>query len=180
MSAKSIVKRLVTLSLVGCITITSIGCTGTIRKKFVRRKKDKKPDEPILEPYDYSKEFTNKQLYANHFAFWKAAENELIAAIKKDSGRRRRETYLTHTLTELRKLNALLVEEKQKEFELYVKDMEEIADKIAKPHYVISRRNYLLKQIGEHYRAVDREFSYRAMERYVQPDIVGEGADEEQ
>jgi len=161
--------KILSILLVGMILLTSSGCSGTWRKKFVRKKKDEDIKAPVLQPYDYEKEFTNKQSYANHFAFWKNAESELITAIKTSSSMKRVDMYASYSQKEINEIYALLIEEKQKELKPFLDQLDEITRKIKIPNYIKSHRNAILKDLGRHYRAVGK-FAYFFMQNYVRPD----------
>ena len=48
--------RIISTALAVTLLFTA-GCSGAWRKKFVRNKKDEVKQGPVLQPYDYAKEF---------------------------------------------------------------------------------------------------------------------------
>lgn len=164
------IKKLMSVTLLLIFAISCVGCSGVLRKKFVRKKKDEVKHGPVLQPYDYAKEFTNRQSYANHFAFWKNSESEVIASLKSKKSQKRIVTYATYSFSEIKKLHELLIEEKQKELMPYVKEMEGFLSNIKTPNYVNSQRRMLIKNLKKHYYSVERQFKYFTMQRYVKPD----------
>ena len=160
-------KKIMAVVLVVIFMLSSSGCSGAWRQKFVRKKKVEVKEEPIIHPEDYSKEFTNKQLYANHFAFWKAAESEFINSLKGRRSAGRIKSYAGYAIDELKRMHELLVEEKQKELLTLIEELEAIAARIASPTYINSNRNFLVSISSKHYRAVNRGFSYYGMKNYI-------------
>jgi len=160
----------IVLALVVITALDTSGCSGVWRRKFVRAKKGEEKESPVLVPYDYKKEFTNKQLYANHFAFWSNAESELVYCFKAKRSQKRIDTYSSYAIVEIRKLRDLLVDEKKNEMEPYVKSLEDIIARARQPNYVSSNSNKLASELNKHYSAVDRLFSYFSMQNYVLPD----------
>jgi len=162
--------RLIGTVLVFALVFGLTGCSGTWRKKFVRRKKDEDKQGPVLQPKDYRKEFTNHQLYANHYAFWKNAELELISSIKSSKSQKRIKVQSSYSLIEIEKLHELLIEEKQKELAPLIEQLREIVTDISKPHYIASHKNTIVRDLTRHYRAVSMRFSYYHMKKYIRPD----------
>ncbi len=165
-------KEIISASLIITVFFTS-GCSGAWRKKFIRRKKDEDKQGPVLQPYDYKREFTNRQLYANHYVFWKNSESELIGSVKEKSNLKRIKSQANYSLVEINKLADLLVDEKQELIMPYVEELEDIVDKVSRPNYVQSNSNYINSQLSRHYRAVARQFSYFHMKNFVKPDEPG-------
>ncbi|MFC1808299.1 hypothetical protein ACFL0T_08075 [Candidatus Omnitrophota bacterium] len=163
------VKKIITIGLVILFSMNSIGCSGTWRRKFIRKKKEDTRG-PILEPKDYAKEFTNKQFYANHYAFWKNSESELISSLKAGKSPKRLDVYSDYCVAELQKLHDLLIEEKQIEIAPYVGQLREIVAKIRKPGYASSHRNQLANLLRKHYRIITKEFPYHKMKGFVSGD----------
>ncbi len=158
--------RIISTALVATLLLTA-GCSGSWRKKFIRNKKDEVKQGPVLQPYDYEKEFTNKQLYANHYAFWKNSESELINSIKAKGNNKKIKSQANYSLVEIRKLASLLNDEKRAQLEPYVTQLEEITKKIKQPNYLDSNSNHIVSQLTKHYRAVSNQFSYFHMKHFV-------------
>lgn len=163
-------KRIIAGVLAVVFMLSCCGCSGAWRRKFVRKKKGEVKEGPVLHPEEYRKEFTNKQFYANHFAFWKAAESEFINSLKGDRSAGRINTYASYAIDELKSLHKLLAEEKQKELYPFIEELREITAKMDSPTYMNSRRNFLVEISSKHYRAVSRRFSFYSMKNYIIPE----------
>ena len=157
------------LILLAVVLCTCSGCGGTWRRKFVRAKKSDVQEGPILQPHDYAREFSNRQLYANNYAFWRNAQSELIKSIKSKDNLKRISNQSGYALVYLKKLYSLL-SEKHTELELYITELEDIIEKIEQPNYVSSNSNVLVSRLSRHYRALSRDFSYRKMQNFIKPD----------
>ncbi|MFH1868569.1 MAG: hypothetical protein ABH843_06325 [Candidatus Omnitrophota bacterium] len=162
-------KKTITALILFVFVLNSAGCSGVWRRKFIRKKKDVK-EEPILQPKDYKKEFTGRQFYANHYAFWKNSEAELIKAAKGKKGQKRIKTYGSYAGVELKKLYELLIDEKQKEFKPLVDEFGELFTKVTQPDYLDANRNMLVRALNKHHRNVARKFSFFKMKKHIRPD----------
>ena len=58
-------KTIAVILLAACLCSLS-GCSGELRKKFVRKKKYEKKQIPVFKPKSYEAEFTREQRYINH------------------------------------------------------------------------------------------------------------------
>jgi len=170
--------RIIGIALIATLLFTA-GCSGAWRRKFVRSKKDEVKQGPVLQPYDYEKEFTNKQLYANHYVFWKNSEAELINSVKAKGNMKKIKNQATYSLVEIRKLADLLNDEKKAQIEPYVLELEGIVKKIVQPNYVKSNSNQIVSRLSKHYRAVRGKFSFFSMKHFVIEDDLGDVSDEQ-
>ncbi|MFH1645201.1 MAG: hypothetical protein ABIB11_02160 [Candidatus Omnitrophota bacterium] len=164
-------RRILVFVFLFCYTMQISACSGTIRRKFVRKKTlEENKNEVVFQPEDYSKEFTNKQLYANYFAFWKSSESELIDSIKDKSSQKRQELYLSYAQKEMNKLYSLLDEGKQQEMLFFVDELTQISEKMIDVKYFSSHRIGILKQIQKHYKLFKRNFSYNKVKDRIEED----------
>ena len=167
-------RSIISITLMAALLFTA-GCSGAWRRKFVRSKKNEVKQGPVLQPYDYEKEFTSKQFYANHYAFWKNSEAELINSVKAKSNQKKIVSQADYALVEIKKLASLLNDEKRAQIEPYVVDLEDIVKKIKQPNYVKTNSNHIVSQLSKHYRTVSGKFSYFHMKHFVRPDQEGAG-----
>ncbi len=162
--------KFTTLILLVIVLCACSGCGGTWRRKFVRAKKSDVKEGPILQPHDYAREFSNRQLYANNYAFWRNAQSELIKSIKSKDSLKKISNQSGYSLVYLKKLLNLLSEEKNTELEPYITELKDIIEKIEQPNYVSSNSNVLVSRLSRHYRSLSRDFSYRKMQNFIKPD----------
>lgn len=171
----TVYKRITLIVLIFVFALNNCGCSGPWRRKFVRKKKAEVKQEPVFHPEEYKKEFTNQQLYANHFAFWRAAESEFISCLQDHQPIKRVGVYASYAVMELNKLHDLLTEDKQRHLKPFIEELKEIVARIDQPHYVNSHRNFLVSISGKHYRTVSRKFSYFSIKNYIRPEEESEG-----
>ncbi|NQT90700.1 MAG: hypothetical protein HQ558_05550 [Candidatus Omnitrophica bacterium] len=160
-------KKIMAIFLVAVFMLGCCGCSGSWRRKFVRKKDAEEKEGPILQPIDYEKEFTNRQLYANHFAFWKSAESELIYSLDTQKSRKRIEMYSSYAFVEIKKLHELLMEQQQQEIRPLLEELKDMAARIKDREYISSNRNFMVRRLKKHYRMVNRKFSYLSMKKYI-------------
>jgi hypothetical protein len=168
--------KFMSVILLMMLILTSSGCSGTWRRKFVRARKGESKEGPVLQPHDYKREFTNRQLYANNYVFWKSAQSELIKSVKSKDNVKRIISQAGYALVAMKKMESLLVDEKRLQLETYIAELEEIIEKIEQPNYVSSNSNILASRLSKHYRAVNRNFSFRRMKNFIKPDEHEEGS----
>ena len=171
-------KRILPLILIMLFVISTTGCSGSWRRKFVRKSKSQDIDSPVLQPYNYEKEFTNNQFYANHYVFWKNAESELISLINAKGNFKRIKSRADYAVVELKKLYELLFIQKQKELAPYIQELVDMVKRINEPNYINTHSNVLSSELSKHYRAVNRDFSYYSVKKFIKADEVKEETDE--
>lgn len=161
-------KKMVCAVLVAAYLFSSAGCSGVLRKKFVREKKQEVKKIPVFKPQEYESEFNKQQLYANHFAFWRNAETEVIELLSDDERNYKKlKTYASYSLEELKQMQQLLIDEKQQQINPYIEELTQLVKKIKSPSYVSAHKHTLIKQLKHHCGAVGRGFSYFKMKNWL-------------
>jgi hypothetical protein len=163
-------KKIISICLLFVLILGCAGCGAAWRRKFVRKKGAEIENEPVLQPQDYRKEFTNQQFYANHYAFWRGSEAEFINCLKANGNQKRFQIYAAYTQKELEKLRELLSEEKKKELTPFIDELNDLITKINNQTYYNSNKHQLIRNLEKHYRAVSRGFSYYSMKGFILPD----------
>ena len=173
------IKKLIIMLVLLTFTLNSCGCAGTWRRKFVRKKKGEDIEGPVLQPYDYKKEFNNQQLYVNHFTFWKNAESEIIYCLSMtEINNKKLNANVSYALIEIKKMHELLKPEKQQELKPYVDELADFANRVKLSGYVNSHQNLLVSTIKKHYRQVNRYFAYRNIKPFIKEDEPVEPGEE--
>ncbi|MFT7538517.1 MAG: hypothetical protein ACI9F2_000662 [Lysobacterales bacterium] len=96
------------------ITTSITGC-GSMRKKFIRKKKITKRNEiiPILEPIDYAEtSHTTEEMYGRSYAMWKIWHKEMEQTITSTTNDKRHRYLYTQMREQAEKIKILLNEEK--------------------------------------------------------------------
>ena len=95
---------------VGMVLVLVAGTTGceTMKRKFIRKPKVVKAPEPIFAlEQTYRPEFPPEVRYGAHFAYWKAAHDDLLSGLETAT-RMRRERAARQAIKELKGMQALL------------------------------------------------------------------------
>ncbi|MBN1405047.1 MAG: hypothetical protein JW946_00835, partial [Candidatus Omnitrophica bacterium] len=161
-------KKTLYLALIALCVFQLTGCSGVLRKKFVRDKGEPKKETPVFKPEVYENEFTTRQRYANHFAFWKGAAAELIDLIYSDNRNdKRMRFFASYTLEEANQMHKLLVDEKQKEMEPLIRDLAALLEKTNDDTYISTHKNTLVRDLKHIKKQIEKNFSYNKMQNYL-------------
>lgn len=143
------------------------GCSGQMRRKFIRKKKEEKTS-PVFTPEDYSAEFTLRQRYINHYTFWKNAETEIINILGQEViNNKKLKFHTNYALVEIKELHNILPDYKQWQIETYVNELTELAEKLYNSSYVRSHKHTLVTKLKRHYKEVSRNFSYSKVKEHL-------------
>ena len=163
------IKRISCLILIMVYLISSVGCSGELRRKFVRKKKAEKKQVPIFKPVPYEDEFTPRQRYANHYAFWKNAVTEVIKVLGQSQiNNKKLKVHASHALDEIKRLHQLLTLEQKMELEPHINELNDLVEKLKDSRYVLSHKHTLTKKLKHHYREVSKNFSYSKMKAHLE------------
>ncbi|MDD5408570.1 MAG: hypothetical protein PHC71_00540 [Candidatus Omnitrophica bacterium] len=115
------IKKIFLFLLFGFLLLDLTGCESFTRK-FTR--KSKKPDqavEMVLVPEEYKgPNMTKEELYRQHFLFWKSWQDELENALTQKSSLKKKVDCAQEALKNLANMKNMLVEEMQKNLDLYI------------------------------------------------------------
>ncbi len=132
---KNQVLRILSLLSVICLLSSLWGCEAFVRK-FTRKRKEKKLEEPVLTPEEYSlSDISVEQRYRQYFLFWKSWQNELIAALDSSGSHKKRKDCIKQAIGNLKELRPFLFEEKQKELDVYIEKLRSLQNEISRDIY---------------------------------------------
>ena len=130
-----IIQIIIPFFMVCCLLIYLLGCEA-FTKKFVRKPKKAKSEEPVLVPEDYSlSDIPVEERYRQHFLFWKSWQDELITALGSSASHKRRVTCLKEAIKNLEEIRPFLYEEKQKQIDVYLQRLHHLESQISKDIY---------------------------------------------
>lgn len=126
----------VTIFVVACVVLLT-GCE-TLRKKFTRKRKQAESAEPIvIVPRDYSAHpFPNDVLYKQYFIYWKSWNQELVSSLTDMENYKKIKSCADQALTNLKKMQTYLQEDKAQEMEPYVKKTDDLRLRIERAKYL--------------------------------------------
>ena len=132
-------------------SLTSVGCEP-LRKKFTRKKKKEKEISeemlPVLNPIDYApKIYTPEEKYRQHYGLWKIWSKDLLEAIEAKDNDKRQKYNLGQTIVQLTEMKKWIIEEKQRDLQTIIDDLNKIGLELEKPS--IMRDYYFIKKTVE-------------------------------
>ena len=143
------------------------GCEAFVRKFTRKPKEHKLKEEPILVPQDYSlSDLSTEERYRQYFLFWKSWQDELITALDSQASYKKRKECIREAVNNLEEIRSLLIEEKQKELDVYLEKLRSLFSKIIQDIYgtrlaINKSRAQSLK------RNILRDFSYSNAKDYL-------------
>lgn len=155
---------LITYSLV---LSTLFGCEAFV-KKFTRKPKHEEPvEEMVVVPQEYSSVFKdNAEAYRQYFLYWQSWQEELITAFLSRASQKRQLSCINEARKNLLSLKWLLQEQKQKELEGYIQELEDLRSNVEKDPYLnntgVNRSAAELLK-----RNILKDFSYRNIKDYL-------------
>ncbi|MDP2939379.1 MAG: hypothetical protein Q8O13_04770 [Candidatus Omnitrophota bacterium] len=124
--------KLILIIFLSFSLISLAGCEA-LKKKFIRKHKGEQKEEVqvIFEPQEYPlQEFTNEELYQNHYLLWKSWKQELSEALQEGINNKKRIESVKEMIAHLEAMKFLLLDNHQKQLELFIQSAKKINDKI--------------------------------------------------
>jgi len=152
------------LSLILLVNLT--GCEAFVRKFTRKPKKDKSPEEMVLQPEEWTgPKMTKEQLYRQYFDFWEAWQDELINALINNASLKKKVDCAAQALKNLRGMRGMLNETKQKQLDVFLRLMDDLLKAVKSDIYGASN-NSNRRDAERVRRNILQSFSY--------PDIKGD------
>ena len=133
-NADNIKRRLTRIILlVTCysLLVTLIGCEAFVRKFTRKSKKEKAPEEMLLAPEEWiGPQMTKEEQYHQYFLFWKSCQDELINALEQNASQKNKNDCAQQALKNMLGMRALLNESKQKQLDIYLRQMADLQSAI--------------------------------------------------
>jgi hypothetical protein len=109
---------------------------------------------------------TKEQLYRQYFLFWKSWQDELITALSPGANHKKQIDCALEAIKNLNSLKALLNEERQKKIDVYINQLSELKELIAKDIYAnaVAKSRDTAEQVK---RNILRDFSYNKIKDYL-------------
>lgn len=146
------------------------GLTGceAIQRKFVRKNK-KEPLRPKFYQEGLSSETRpNIELYMMHYMYWKTWHEDLV--VKAGDNAKRDKLAFSEVFSNLKDMQKRLLEEKAKEIDVYIEEMQKIAREIEKGKAGTMRLAFLREQLDRIRARIVRKFYYKKIADYILPD----------
>lgn len=154
-----------TYGLVFLVCLSLTGCGPAWKKKFIRKRADKKPEQVfVYEPKEYQKE-PNSEIYKQSFLFWKAWHEELIAKLGNSKSADIRA--FEEALKNLAEMKGCLKDEKSAELDAYVKKIEALYKSYRAGDYDIVRSHQARDGLNRMMLKMDKLFRYNKVKEYI-------------
>ncbi len=145
-----------------------VGCEAFVRK-FTRKPKNENlpKEEMVLAPEEYNGPgMTKEELYHQYFLFWKSWQDELINSLSAGANHKKQVDCTQEAIKNLINLKGLLHQERQKKLEIYISQLNDLKEHIAKDLYGnnIAANRQSAEQIK---RNILRDFSYNKVSKDI-------------
>ena len=162
-------KPQIILLVTSCLLlITLLGCEAFVRKFTRKPKRENLPrEEMVLAPEVYdSIQMSKEELYRQYFLFWKSWQDELINSLSFQGNRKKQIECVKESLKNLTSLRELLNEEKQKQLDPYIKELNALKDSIEGDWYNnnYAANSYTAERLKTN---ILRNFSFKNIKNYL-------------
>ena len=161
------ITQIIILAACCSLLITSIGCEAFVRKFTRKTKRRTAPEEMVLVPEEYKgPQMTKEEQYRQYFLFWRCWHDELLNSLSSGINHKKQINCAQEAIENLINLRALLNEYKREKLDVYIGQLRELKDSIAKDLYGSNiARN---RRDGERIRRkIFREFSYNKVSEHI-------------
>lgn len=156
----------VILFLLFVLFLNLTGCEAFVRKFTRKPKKDKAPEEMVLAPEEWTgPKMTKEELYRQYYSFWQSWQDELVNVLINKASLKKRVTCAEQSVKNLVGMRGMLNETKQKQLDVYLRQMNDLLKEIKSDVYGASN-NYNRQTAERVRRNILQSFSY--------PDVKGD------
>ena len=155
--------RTIEIILIVLLVINAAGC-AELRRKFTRKKRPKREPISFYRVEEYQPKSAHER-YQDHYVFWRNWHLDLErtdgSSFLKDM------TAMDESLRHLTAMRDLLVDEKAKELNGQIENLQEIREKMKKRRRDVMKDVHSRKVIERTGRIIVNNFSYNMMESYI-------------
>jgi len=150
--------------IIGIILLVNlVGCEAFVRKFTRKSKKAESPEEMVLAPQEWKgPQMTKEEQYRQYFVFWKSWHEELINALLQDASQKKKIDCGQQAMKNLLGLRSLLNESKQKQLDVYLRQLADLLSGIKSDIYGTS---------GNSYRQASERLMMNIQQRFAYNDI---------
>lgn len=150
------------------LVFSSLGCEAFVRKFRRKPKKEEMPkEEMVLVPEEYPSLFASKEEeYRQYFLFWKSWQDEFIIALLDSRSHKKQLSCLDEALKNIIIAKGLLLQEKQKKLDVYIKQLSDLRTTLAEDLYT-TRSSYYRSKAETIKRNILLYFSYPKIKNYL-------------
>ncbi len=163
------VSKLYTAILISFSLICLSGCEA-LKKKFIRkhRGEEKEVEVVVFEPQEYPlQEFTNGELYQNHYLLWKSWKQELSESLEEGVNHKKQRENAKEMLINLEAMKILLQNDRQKGLDLFMQNAKKINEKISAGSLNSSDFSSLKNDLETLEKKVRNGYSYKKIKDFI-------------
>ena len=129
------------------LVFSSLGCEAFVRKFRRKPKKEEMTkEEMVLVPEEYPSLFASKEEeYRQYFLFWKSWQDEFISALLDGKSHKKQLSCVDEAIKNIFMVKNLLLEEKQKKLDVYIKQLNDLRTTLAEDLYTTRSGHYRSK-----------------------------------
>lgn len=144
-----------------------LGCEAFVRK-FTRKPKKRMPEvEMVLAPQEYTSLFSDKEEeYRQYFLYWQSWQDEFINALLYAKSHKKQMSCLDEAIKNLTQVKSLLIADKQKDLDSYIKQLCDLKNELSKDTYT-TNANLYRNRAEKIKRGILKSYCYRKAKDYL-------------
>ena len=148
-----------------CLLVSLTGCEAFV-KKFRRKPKEEKREEPIIQPESYPDVALNKdELYRDYFLFWESWADELVSFLKDNANTKKQKECIQQAMDNLLKMQSLLNEEKAAALDKFVIELTTVKNVLFQSYLNSADFSYLKNKVERIKAKVHRDFVFSKIKK---------------
>ncbi len=145
--------------------ISFTGCEAFV-KKFRRKPREEKREEPIIQPESYPDVALNKdELYRDYFLFWESWADELVSFLKDNANTKKQKECIQQAMDNLLKMQSLLNEEKAASLDGFVIELTTVKNVLFQSYLNSADFSYLRNKVERIKARVHRDFIFSKIKK---------------
>lgn len=140
--------------------ISFSGCEAFV-KKFRRKPREEKREEPVIQPENYPDVALNKdELYRDYFLFWESWADELVSFLKDNANAKKQKECVQQALDNLVKMQSLLNDDKAKSLDRFIQELTTVKNVLFQSYLNSADFSYLKNKMERIKSRVRRDFIF--------------------
>ena len=147
------------------LLVSLTGCEAFV-KKFRRKPREEKREEPIIQPESYPDVALNKdELYRDYFLFWESWADELVSFLRDNANTKKQKECIQQAMDNLLKMQSLLNEEKAASLDGFVIELTTVKNVLFQSYLNSADFSYLRNKVERIKARVHRDFVFSKIKK---------------
>ena len=147
------------------LLVSLTGCEAFV-KKFRRKPREEKREEPIIQPESYPDVALNKdELYRDYFLFWESWADELVSFLRDNANTKKQKECIQQAMDNLLKMQSLLNEEKAASLDGFVIELTTVKNVLFQSYLNSADFSYLKNKVERVKARVHRDFVFSKIKK---------------